>query len=349
MKKFCKIPIGFMLAALVLSGCSAGKSAEPVETADKETSKMAIANNSDSSATPKEESSAMDEGTASESDNSDESVIIEVTDSNSLSSTESFRIKIANNSVASQSAKNIDAELDSAVGEAVFTGNEGTYLEGELQTEGHIVLDTSSVGGDTVVYALTMYGEYGFENDTFVKVAGSGTIPVVMTFGYSKDSGYQLKNYSVPTDGSGYVQSIKDMFPQSLYNRVLSISESDSNNLTSQERTYAKAYLNKIGRSARIAENAEKEYVDVDAEVSNEVSKRYWEYPSWIGTQEKIENNVRYVYETQWKNYGGGDSMIYFTKYVYNTGEIIKSINVYIEDDKIASSEEKVTKIIGNK
>ena len=37
--------------------------------------------------------------------------------------------------------------------------------------------DTSSVGGDTVVYALTMYGEYGFENDTFVKVAGSGTIP----------------------------------------------------------------------------------------------------------------------------------------------------------------------------
>ena len=139
------------------------------------------------------------------------------------------------------------------------------------------------------------------------------------------------------------------MFPQSLYNRVLSISESDSNNLTSQERTYAKAYLNKIGRSARIAENAEKEYVDVDAEVSNEVSKRYWEYPSWIGTQEKIENNVRYVYETQWKNYGGGDSMIYFTKYVYDTGEIIKSINVYIEDDKLASSEEKVTKIIGNK
>ena len=41
--------------------------------------------------------------------------------------------------------------------------------------------------------------------------------------------------------------------------------------------------------------------------------------------------------------------MIYFTKYVYDTGEIIKSINVYIEDDKIASSEEKVTKIIGNK
>ena len=130
---------------------------------------------------------------------------------------------------------------------------------------------------------------------------------------------------------------------------MLSISESDSNNLTSQERTYAKAYLNKIGRSARIAENAEKEYVDVDAEVSNEVSKRYWEYPSWIGTQEKIENNVRYVYETQWKNYGGGDSMIYFTKYVYDTGEIIKSINVYIEDNKLASSEEKVTKIIGNK
>ena len=35
-------------------------------------------------------------------------------------------------------AKNIDAELDSAVGEAVFTVNEGMYLDGELETEGHV-------------------------------------------------------------------------------------------------------------------------------------------------------------------------------------------------------------------
>ena len=60
-----------------------------------------------------------------------------------------------------------------------------------------------------------------------------------------------------------------------------------------------------------------------------------------------MENGVRYVYETQWKDYGNNDSMVYLTKYVYDTGEIIRTINVHIDNGVIESSEEKVLKIIG--
>lgn len=243
------------------------------------------------------------------------------------------------------------SETDIAVGNAVISSNEGSFLEGEIQAEGHIILQESSLSDDSkIVYAITMYGEYSFQNDALIKVSGTGAIPAVLTFAYSKDTGHVLKSYSVPSDGSGYLDSVKEMFPKDLYNYVLSVSDSDLSSLQAQERKYAKAYLNKMGRSAVIGDYSDinHEYPQIPEEASSEIFKRYWEYPDWIGTEEKIENDVRYVYETQWKNYGNGDSMIYFSKYVYGTGEIIKTVNVFIEDGVVQSSEEKVKRIIEN-
>ena len=90
------------------------------------------------------------------------------------------------------------------------------------------------------------------------------------------------------------------------------------------------------------------EIPDIPDETYNMIFDRYWEYPYWIGTQEKIEDGVRYVYETQWKDYGDSDSMVYLTKYVYGTGEIIRTINVHIDDGEVQSSEEKVLKLVEN-
>lgn len=257
----------------------------------------------------------------------------------------------ANSSTEAYRMYNVNNELNVAVGNAVIDSNAGSFLEGELQAEGHIILQQEEQSDDTeVIYALTMYGEYAFQNDELVKISGTGAIPAVITFSYDKDSGYSLRSYSVPNDGSGYVDSVKEMFPKDLYNYVLSVSDSDMSNLQAQERKYAKSYLNKIGRSAVIGDSADinYDYPDISAEASSDIFKRYWEYPSWIGTEEKIEDGVRYVYETQWKSYSNDDSMIYFTKYVFGTGEIIKTINVFIEDGVVQSSQEKVSRIIEN-
>lgn len=182
------------------------------------------------------------------------------------------------------------------------------------------------------------------------KISGTGVIPVAMTFLEDKDDGYILQSYKLPEDGEGYVASIKTLFPQELYNRVVHPSDGDRAALQAQERKYAKQYLDSIGRTAVIGEyrDLEIEYPDISSENLDLIFKRYWEYPRWIGTEEKIEDGVRYVYETQWKNYGNNDSMVYLTKYVYDTGEIIRTINVHIDDGEVQATEEKVLRLIEN-
>ena len=108
--------------------------------------------------------------------------------------------------------------------------------------------------------------------------------------------------------------------------------------------------MDSIGRTAVIGEyrDLEIEYPDISSENLDLIFKRYWEYPRWIGTEENIEDGVRYVYETQWKNYGNNDSMVYLTKYVYDTGEIIRTINVHIDDGEVQATEEKVLRLIEN-
>ncbi len=253
--------------------------------------------------------------------------------------------------VSSSSANvKVSKNLDTAVSKAIVSYNSGSYLDGECEAEGHIILDVSHESSKLKVYALTMYGEYSFINDMFIKVSGSGAIPVVMVFDEDKDDTYSLVSYQEPEDGSKYVSSVKELFPQSIYSRIVPISETDNLLLTANERKNAKAYLDSIGRSANIGNYSDLtlEYPDVSQEIEATVFDRYWEYPDWIGTTEKIENDVRYVYETQWKNYGNNDSMIYLTKYVYDTGEIIRTINVHIDEGKIQSSEEKVLRLIEN-
>ena len=66
-----------------------------------------------------------------------------------------------------------------------------------------------------------------FQNDMFIKISGTGVIPVAMTFLEDKDDGYILQSYKLPEDGEGYAASIKTLFPQELYNRVVHPSDGD--------------------------------------------------------------------------------------------------------------------------
>lgn len=246
---------------------------------------------------------------------------------------------------------NVSDELDKAVADAILKNNKGMYADGECNAEGHIIMDVVEDKTITTVYTLTTYGEYGFINGKFIKISGSGVIPVVINFGYDKESNsYILKNYEEPKDGTYYEDSIKELFPRELHKKIFSTSDSDIAALQKGEKVYAKNYLDSIGRTAEIGEYSDLERVipDIDEKVYSSIFERYWEYPYWIGTHEVVEDGVRYVYETQWKDYGGNSSLIYFTKYVYDTGEIIRTINIRIDNGEISSSEENVLKIVEN-
>ncbi len=243
----------------------------------------------------------------------------------------------------------VSKEVDSAVAKAILDQNKGSYIKGECSGEGHIIMDVANESNSLKVYTLTMYGEYGFINDMFIKISGSGVIPAVISLQEGKDDSYTVIGYEEPEDGSGYTASLKELFPAHIYSRVSSISDSDRSYLTNAERQYARDYLASIGRSAKTGEysDVDFQYPDIPEDIKKTIFDRYWEYPDWIGTTEAVENGVRYVYETQWKDYGNNDSMVYLTKYVYDTGEIIRTINVHIDNGVIESSEEKVLKIIG--
>ena len=220
--------------------------------------------------------------------------------------------------------------LDEAVKSAFLKENQGHYLSGECIGEGHIILGYDEKSDITTVYALTMYGEYGFEDGNFVKVSGSGIIPAVFTFANSKD-GLVCSKIQYPEDGERYAKSIKKLFPLTYRHRALSPSDSDRQDLTSQERAYAASYLKKIGRDAVIGDYGDFNHtlltdVGVSVEVSNiTCGKQYANYPMWIGNREALENGTRYVYEM---SYNKEAHEIDFKKYEYKTNKIVELIRL---------------------
>ena len=193
-----------------------------------------------------------------------------------------------------------DKEISQLVAAAIISGNEDSYYKGECCGEGHKILGSEISGNQLKVYALTSFGNYGFQNDMFVKVSGSGVIPAVLTF--EKDgTGYSLLGIEYPRDGAEYVKSIKRMFPLKYHAAALNC-DSAYDELVSQERKYAGEYLQSIGREAEIGEFGDLNVVlltdlGVSVEVSNQLScdKDLGEYPYWIGSSEYLENGIRYV------------------------------------------------------
>lgn len=223
-------------------------------------------------------------------------------------------------------------DLDEAVGNAVLSYNAEYYGLQECVAEGHILLETEQEDARTTVYALTMYGEYGFENGAFIKGSGTGLIPAVMVFSYDEKKGYVLEDCRYPEDGGYYVSSIHELFPEQYWDRCIGHGDDDMEELTRQERSYASAYLKKLGRTAKIGDEGGNRLLTdegVSVEVSNHLAElekdRLNGYPYWIGTLERLENGVRYVYETSLDK---NDEQIIYTKRVYDTKEVVEHIRI---------------------
>ena len=151
------------------------------------------------------------------------------------------------------------------------------------------------------VYVLTDFSQFGFENGYFVE-KGGGRIPAVMTFEKTTD-GYNLLSIEYAEDGTRYQPSIERMFPKKYQYRVMFSTEKDSENLWNQNKAYAKAYLDKIGRNEEIRRYSEVEQilltdVGISVEVSNKIleNKNIPNYNYDLGYFESVEDGVRYIY-----------------------------------------------------
>ena len=213
------------------------------------------------------------------------------------------------------------------------------YLEGECAAEGHIILDTVQEGEFWKIYTLASVGQYGFCTGHFEKLSGSGAIPTMITIGQEENGEYYCHGIWEPMDGNLYEDSIKETFPKRLWNKALKADEKYGE-LREQEEAYAQAYLESIGREAPIGDYGDFEHPlftenGMSVEVSNALiaMERLGYFPMFIGNQEKIEDGVRYVYETAWENEGNGVGTATYTKYAYDSGEIVTQYVFQVNGD----------------
>lgn len=222
------------------------------------------------------------------------------------------------------------SDLKDAISGAILSQNASSYLSGECQAEGHILLTSEKNDGNTICYVIASYGEYGFEDGNFIKVSGSGAIPCRITF----DENMKVTEFKYPDDGAMYEKSIRKIF--GTHYKLLTDFDKQNENLGyaylfDQEKVYAKAYLEKIGREdCPIGEYADFNHTlltdeGVSVEVSNNLlaDERLYDYPYWIGNREAIEGKERYVYETSLDK---SSNEIIYRKYSYNDGKTIEEI-----------------------
>ncbi len=225
--------------------------------------------------------------------------------------------------------------LDDALGIAVIENNKDNYLAGEMIGEGHILMDKDGdEQGKQRCYVLAMYGWYEFEDGNFVKCSGSGAIPCVITLERNVAGEYNVVSYEEAEDGSGFVPSIKKLFPEKLWSRCITIDDDDRNELEKQERSYAEEYLSVIGREdAEIGDYSDFDHqiltdLGVDEEVANKMldvrSAEGFEKncPFWIGNREVFQGSDRYIYKME---YDKKAKEIIFSKVMYATDEVLES------------------------
>lgn len=223
-----------------------------------------------------------------------------------------------------------DSSMEQVVANSILENRSKQFTGEECQAEGHIIIGEEINEGVLKVYALTMYGEYAFQNvDYFVKEAGTGAIPAVMTYDLRLSVVRTTSDVEWPEDGSGYEESVKRMFPEKYWDRVLTIPDEDLSVLKEMEQGYAKAYLEELGRDAVIGEYADVPHTfltdyGISVDVSNkmlEYEKLMGPYPNWVGSTEKIEDGVRYMYLVFYEE---ETNEIIYEKRVFDTNESIE-------------------------
>lgn len=227
--------------------------------------------------------------------------------------------------------------LDTAIREAIFAENIGNYLPGEYQGIGYKIIETFEDDGVLSVYALSEYVEYGFQDGVLVNV--SGTNPkVLMKFKQMENGSYELIFYTrldLFSDLSeGEIEQLLE--PLNKTGKSYVYTDEDLQEVRTQADEAAIAYLKSINRIADVGTKEEHNGNLLTDLVSNtdllmELLKdeTYSLYPEWTGTQERIENNIRYIYQTE---YDEVLQQIIFSKILFDTNEIVERQVIDVQD-----------------
>ena len=237
---------------------------------------------------------------------------------------------------ANDSNINIDSKIDKAISTALKDYAKKSYYEGELATEGHIVLGYEEKNGEITVYTVASVNNFEFKNDILTIASGQGAIPTVLIFNKVEEGKYALKEEKIPEDGSQYISSVKELFPKKYWNKVLD-TQKYNDDLIKQQEEQAKAYLKEKGINKKVEiDYVEEKPLNINAEAANKLmsDEQFEKYPMHIGTIEKVENNKRYIYQSEQEKSEDNKDIIIFTK-LNEEQQIVERFVVEIDGENI--------------
>lgn len=116
----------------------------------------------------------------------------------------------------------IQDPLEIAIHEAILKQMEPREPDELFRCENHVILDTVTEHATklTTVYAMELTQIYDV-SDGAVKDKGGSHMPVALTFEIGEEGEYTLKEYWMPDDGSYYVSSIREKFPDHIEDNAI--------------------------------------------------------------------------------------------------------------------------------
>ncbi len=217
----------------------------------------------------------------------------------------------------------------------------------ECYGEGHKIYGMKeNKDGTLEVYAKCSAFGYGFRDGHLVINTGYSQVPTLIRFEKDDEGNYIFLSREEPKDGAAYVQSMRELFPRSIADRMLDATRDldaachnqEAAELSEQSKRYAEAYLQKIGREAEIGDYLDFDFktlsdCGISDEVANELLELYGEYGMYVGNFERIENGTRYVYHLIWNDDGNniGNGTVTFMKTRYDDGEEIEKISYQVK------------------
>ena len=153
-----------------------------------------------------------------------------------------------------ESSNNNNIDLNTAVSK-VLIDHQSLILNGEVLTEGHVILDKEETNDYIKVYLIASGGNFGFEGDNFTIISGYSLVPMVIEFSKDENNNLKLIKKEEPMDGSYYIESLKKIFPHDLHKTVIHETERYREEIEKQQELQAKDYLKSINKEAKVIVN----------------------------------------------------------------------------------------------
>lgn len=219
----------------------------------------------------------------------------------------------------------------------------------ELMTEAHVILNAEIKDKELYVYMIGGCSEYIFIDHVFRGTSYPASLfPAVAVFPNADDcSNANIDIAHKNVDGEINEDWLKEHFPPELISKARDFRDT-KDVIIGQLKEQAKAYLKSIGRSEEMEADTTDEQIGDEIGIAETMPKQAYNtllearlfdiYPAWTGTIETLENNIRYVYETQIEKDSDGNTVIVFSKKLYD-GSLIDQQKYQIIGEKA----EKIT------